>query len=135
MLLPDHKLTAMTTVMIIDDDAEDIEYFIESIKALMPDCNCLTAESCEDAMKLLNEGSAIPDRIFLDGMLYGMTSIECLRRFKRESRLKSVGVIIYSGYLPDALHQQYIEQGAELFLPKPNSRKELQEALRKIFNI
>lgn len=117
----------------IDDDAEDIEFFFEVTRGVLPDCEIRSARSCEDALTVLQTSSSVPDRIFLDGMLYGMSSMECLQRIKTNNTFKDIRVVIYSGYLPEALQQQYLELGAEMFLRKPDNRAELEEALRKMF--
>lgn len=120
-------------ILIIDDDTEDIDFFSEVVVEILHDCRCVPASSCEEGLISLGDKHELPSHIFLDGMLYGMSSKECLLKLKADKRLKNVDVILYSGYVSPDFQREFLALGAHLCLQKPANRNELVDALTKIF--
>ncbi|HEY9004564.1 MAG TPA: response regulator [Ohtaekwangia sp.] len=115
--------------LIIDDDPEDVDYFVETARRVIPDCDCLTASSCEEGFRMLREAVHIPSYIFLDGMLYGMNSKECLRKLKKDPLYTDIRIIMYSGFAHEELQLEFLKMGADKFIIKPTSSTELEHAL------
>ena len=53
--------------LIIDDDPEDVEYFMDVVHKVIPECNCDSAASCEEGLNKLKmtEAADLPSHIFL----------------------------------------------------------------------
>jgi CheY-like chemotaxis protein len=120
------------SILIIDDDAEDIEYFQEILQTVDHTCLCVTASSCEDGLAQLRSMSTLPSHVFLDGMLYGMSSMDCLKEIKHDADLHGISVIMYSGYAHPDVKEEFLRSGADLFLMKPTYSDQLERALRSI---
>ncbi len=121
--------------LIIDDDKEDVEYFLEVVNKILPDCDCDSATSCEEGLKKLEGAVDLPSHIFLDGMLYGMSSLECLQRIKGDERLRNIRVVMYSGYAPPTVQRDFIILGAYKVVVKPSNTAELEKSLRELFRL
>jgi DNA-binding response OmpR family regulator len=119
-------------ILIIDDDNEDSAFLEEALKELVPGCRCCVATTCEKGLKKLTEQNEKPTHVFLDGMLYGMSSKDCLKILRNDSRSREAEIIIYSGFATPQLQKDFLKTGADLFLSKPSSRTELLNVLTKI---
>lgn len=119
-------------IMMIDDDEEDIEFFREVLMDCMQDYRCISAFTCEKGLLRIRDTDELPSHIFLDGMLYGMSSKECLLKIKSDARIKDVKVVMYSGFLTIEQQAEFKKLGADVFLQKPVDKAELVSALRRI---
>lgn len=114
------------TLLLIDDDAEDRAIFKEALEVVDPSLSLRTAPSCEDAIYFLNyDSSIVPDLIFLDLNLPGMTGKQCLVELRKIQNLQYTPIIIYS----TSQHSKDIEDtfrlGASFYLTKPGNFKTL----------
>ena len=122
-------------ILIIDDDHEDVEFFIDVVTTLVKDGRCTVARSGDEAFIKLSVQPHAPTHIFLDGMLHGMTSRDCLMKLKSNPQWQAAKVIVYSGLMHPQTRAQFIALGAEAFLEKPSSREELLSALKDILEL
>lgn len=60
------------TVLIIDDDEDDIVFFKDAVQELNTQYYCESAFTCEEALEKLRIMNELPRFIFLDNMLYGV---------------------------------------------------------------
>jgi CheY-like chemotaxis protein len=118
--------------LIIDDDAEDVEYFVEVVGRFIPECACDIATSCEEGLDILRGTIDLPTHVFLDGMLHGMSSQECLQKIKADERLCKIRIIVYSGYASPAVQLDFLRLGADKFVLKPSSTAELEKSLQEV---
>jgi CheY-like chemotaxis protein len=110
------------TILLVDDDEDDRKLFIESAREVDKNINCVaTADGQEALLYLKNTENAIPDFIFLDIRMPGLDGRQCLKEIKRDARLKSVPVIIYttSRDARDSVELKML--GAAHFMSKPVS--------------
>lgn len=122
-------------ILLIDDDIDDQEFFLEAAKEVNPNVECHLAGSCEAGMELLKNESFIPDYIFLDLNMPKLDGKKCLNDLKKISRLKNVPVIIYS---TSSLKKDIDETralGAVYFLTKPAAFRELVEAIENVLTM
>ncbi len=120
------------TLFYADDDPEEIELFCFALNEIDPGIKCLTATNGEEALEVLGNQEK-PSLIFLDLNMPLCNGEEVLRELKRNSRLKSVPVIIYSSVTDEAVIKELLRIGAFRFLPKTNSLKALTSGLASIF--
>lgn len=120
------------TLLIVDDDADDLMFFCEVLSQLDPPTDCITAENGEDALKILRTGKQLPHFIFLDLNMPKMDGRACLQILKKDEQLKDIPVIIFSTstYLKDMDETRAL--GAAYFLPKPFDLEELHNEIALI---
>ncbi|MBT1702304.1 response regulator [Chryseosolibacter indicus] len=121
-------------VLIIDDDDEDKELFCEALQIVAPTFNCLTASSCQSAITLLSNTKAIPQFIFIDMHINGVSGIECLKSIKTLEDIHKATIIMYTGVMSPADRDECIALGANEILIKPTSFNLLGRALDLIVN-
>jgi CheY-like chemotaxis protein len=120
-------------LMLIDDDLEDIEIFKEAIKNIDPLLSVTDYCTCQDAIDFLKkETSNLPDLIFLDLNLPGMTGLQCLSELRNIQSIRYIPIIIYttSKYYKDI--EDTFKLGASYFLTKPGKSKVLDDALARL---
>lgn len=121
------------TILNVDDDLEDIEIFCEAVYAVDPTIICLVAHSADEALNILNSDIELPAYIFLDINMPKIDGNACLREIKKDERLSSVPVIMYSTHNSLADMQVYEELNTG-FLVKQNSFNALVQELRKLLS-
>jgi CheY-like chemotaxis protein len=121
------------TCFLIDDDADDQEIFALALTQLNEALECQIANNGFEALQLLKKTRFLPDYIFLDLNMPKMNGKECLKELKKNERLKSIPVVIYttSSSTMDMLDTKQL--GASAFITKPFSLTELTETLNQFF--
>jgi CheY-like chemotaxis protein len=126
---------AKKVFFIADDDPDDRELFIEALRTIDPDCDCITATDGEDALYKLSNGlEQLPDFIFLDLNMPKVNGRECLAIIKKTGKFDQIPVIIYSTSAEEKDIEQTTKSGAAYFLQKPNRFEDLSKALSNIIS-
>jgi twitching motility two-component system response regulator PilH len=110
-----------TRMLIIDDSAT----VVAVLKRMLEQNKLITleAESAERGLELAF--SELPDLIFLDIVLPGMSGFNALRALRRDDRTKKIPIIMMSGN-EQATEEFYVQRiGADDFMKKPFSRAEV----------
>jgi CheY-like chemotaxis protein len=120
-------------VLIVDDDNDDIELFKEAVKQVAPRVQCASALGGHEALNYLeSEKEPLPDIIFLDLNMPGMTGQQFLEIIKSSEKFCEIRVVIYT----TSSHEKDIEDtrrlGAESFITKPTSFADTCKALTEI---
>ena len=124
----------MKSILMIDDDLDDIEIVRETIKNIDPTIRFFAVTACEQAIQMVTLESLIPDFIFLDLNLPGMTGKECLAKLRNIAALEPTVIVIYTTSTNPSDKEVTRLLGATHFLNKPNTMKELSDALQSILN-
>jgi CheY-like chemotaxis protein len=117
------------TVLFVDDDIDDREFFMDALSYVDSGISCILAKNCEQALSMLNEASELPDYVFLDINMPSMDGKSCLSEIKRDQRFKSIRVVMYSNTSDQRLMEEYKALGATYFLVKPPTFKGLCDSL------
>lgn len=115
----------------IDDDPEDLDIFFRAVKTINPLAKCLLARNAKEALHILKD-TILPDYIFLDIRMPQLDGKTVLAELRKNRKLKSVPVIMYSSSINPGEIEEYTTLGANQFLNKCNDFKGLCDAL-KIF--
>ena len=83
-------------LLIVDDDRDDRYFFRNAVKEIDPAIECQEAPDGLEALIQLRNSKILPDFIFLDLNMPGMNGKQCLAELKKDARLASIPVIIYS---------------------------------------
>ena len=114
--------------LIVDDDADDVDFFCEAIQEISSDALCYIARNGEDALHLLSQKiDALPDCIFLDLNMPLMDGKACLAELKKNDWTKDIPVIIYTTSTHSKDREATTKLGADYYLVKPTSFKKICE--------
>lgn len=120
------------TLMYIDDDAEDREFFREAVRNIDPQLMCYMAKDGAEGLADLKEMIVMPDFIFVDVNMPIMNGRQFLMEIKKLPRLRSIPVLMYSTTNhPDEI-QEYLELGAYKVLVKPNTLTKIESLVRTV---
>src|ERR1044072_5712358 len=141
-LLSEHKSSSTMekkknlNVLIADDDDDDREFFSEVIGEVAPRVKIDTAKNGSDLMLLINDSSvSLPDIIFLDLNMPCKNGRECLKEIKKNPLLRHIPVIIYSTSSNVKDIENAYNDGADLYVIKPNTCIELKKIAKKVLSI
>ncbi len=109
------------TLLIVDDDPDDLWLFSEAVYEINKGYRCITASNGKEALQLLQNAIVKPHYIFMDLNLPVMNGKECLREIKKKPRFADIPVIIYSTSKLKTDMEEVYKLGATHFLTKPNS--------------
>ena len=90
----------------------------------------IVATSGEEALSILR--GALPDMILLDWMLPGISGIDLARRIRQDPRLKTIPIIMLTARTEEADKVAGLETGADDYLTKPFSPRELNARIRAV---
>lgn len=122
-------------ILLIDDDIDDQEFFLEAVKEVNPNITCHLAGSCDEGLEFLNNSSVLPDYIFLDLNMPKVDGKKCLLELKNNLSVKDIPVIIYSTSSLKKDIDETTAMGAVHFLTKPAAFRELCQAIEKVLSI
>ncbi|HZF65700.1 MAG TPA: response regulator [Chitinophagaceae bacterium] len=113
-------------ILIVDDDADDRSMFIDAIKEVDEEINCTSAIDGKQALDLLkNNYESLPDFIFLDLRMPRFSGKKCLLEIKKDEKLKSIPVVIYTTSKDVEEAKELQELGAVHFISKPSDPDEI----------
>jgi CheY-like chemotaxis protein len=119
--------------LLADDDEDDRQFFLEALKSIDPEIQCMMAKNGKEALTLLqNDFFAMPDFVFLDLNMPLMNGIKCLQEIKKIPSLVDLPVVLYSTTSEKEFEEQSKEAGAYAFFVKPTRATELADYLRRL---
>lgn len=114
------------TILLVDDDEDDREIFIEAAKEVDDTITCLSASDGMEALTYLRDDrNDLPDFIFLDLRMPGISGEECLAEIKQETRMSKVPVIVYTTSQDVGESVKLKQRGAAHFASKPASSEDV----------
>ena len=114
------------TVLVIEDEAAQREVLSYNLQA--EGYRVLQADSGDEGVLLAREEG--PDAIILDWMLPGLSGIEVCRQIKSDSETKAIPVVMLSARSEEMDKVRGLETGADDYVVKPYSVKELMARVR-----
>ena len=113
-------------ILLVDDDADDRQLFIDAVKEVNPDIECVTAKDGIQALEFLKKPDfSLPDCIFLDLRMPRISGKKCLQEIKKDVRLQNIPIIIYTTSREEAESKELQEMGAVHFVSKPSNPEEI----------
>lgn len=121
------------TIMLIDDDLDDREFFIEALNEIEGLSLFGIAENGEHALSVLDQSIKKPDYIFMDINMPKIDGIECLKELKKKRSLMNIPVFMLS----TSLEQQglAITLGAAGYIKKSARLDSLQNDIIQIIKL
>jgi len=115
-------------ILLIDDDEDDRDFFQFALEDLNNNITFASAESGYEAFELLQKDK-LPDYIFLDLNMPGMSGRECLIELKNNHSFNSIPVVIFSTSSDPRDVEETKKLGAIDFITKPSKTSDLVNAL------
>lgn len=113
------------SLLLVDDDADDRELFVNAVKEVNPNIHCFTANDGQQALDLLKTLPTLPDLIFLDLRMPRINGRKFLTEIKQQEKLKNVPVVIYSTSREVDEAKDLKKLGAVHFVSKPSNPEEI----------
>lgn len=108
------------TVIIIDDDSDDLDIMKEALMQVDPSLLCICFVYPDEAIRLLsNELILLPDFIFIDINIPRLPGPECLSLLREIRDFDQVPIIMYSTSMPDPVAETLKKSGATFTFQKP----------------
>jgi CheY-like chemotaxis protein len=116
----------MISALVIDDVRQTADSICQMLKLL--DIDAFPAYGPRAAMVILSE--KIPDIIFLDLSMPGVSGIEVLGYLRREPNLQDIPVFVITSDDQEDTHREVLEKGVVDILIKPVRIEGLERALQ-----
>jgi DNA-binding NtrC family response regulator len=114
------------TILLIDDDEDDRKLFCEAVNEVDSQVKCVQVPDGRTALQYLNNTmNSLPDFIFLDLRMPGLSGEQCLKEIKQVSRLMHIPVIVYTTSHDVEESVKLKSMGASHFMSKPTSPDEI----------
>lgn len=119
-------------ILLIDDDLDDREFFVDAIYELKKTLICNTSSNAINAIRQLTMQSLCPDIIFLDLNMPGTNGLQFLAVIKNNIELRGIPVIVFSTSCDKTIIDESRKMGAADFITKPNSYADLVKILESV---
>jgi CheY-like chemotaxis protein len=126
-------MTDSKNVLIAEDDHDDFEMFSLAIQELSISVVIRRAENGDLLMEILETN--IPDILFLDISLPCKDGKQCLREIRANHKFDLLPIIMYTSFNDPRSIEFTFREGANVFIIKPSSYKDLRDILKNIFAI
>jgi CheY-like chemotaxis protein len=120
--------------LVADDDADDFLFLKDALCEIAPEVQVSHLDSCLKLVDMM-ENDESPDLIFLDLNMPVFSGRECMKRIRVHNRWKHVPVIIYSTSNAEQDVKSCMEDGADLYIVKPNSFQALLNLVKKVMSM
>lgn len=124
--------TALSTILLIDDDQDDCYLFTDAVKKIFPSVVVVCTNNFLEAIAYLT--SEKPQLIFLDLNMPFKNGLDALLEIKTQEDLRSIPIVVFSNSdYPKDIKLAY-ERGAALYFTKPPSFEDLSIGLQQILS-
>jgi CheY-like chemotaxis protein len=121
--------------MIVDDDIDDIEIFIDATHVVDPSLICMSAQNGLEAINIINATKVKPDCIFVDLNMPKLNGKQFTKEIRKNPSYSHIKIIIYSTSKLDRDEKEVKQLGANEFITKPTSHDELCNSIARILEI
>ena len=120
-------------ILLVDDDEDDRQFFADALDSLdmKTELAQLTnGEECLEHMEAHKEDC--PNLLFLDLNMPIMNGFQCLEQIRKDEAFKDVIIAIYSTSSAEKDIEDTFNKGANIYITKPSSFKDLKNSLRQV---
>lgn len=121
-------------IILAEDDKDDQELFVEALNATKVPSEVITVENGEELINTLkDEDETKPDIIFIDINMPVKGGKEALAEIKKDQELKEIPAVMLSTSDHPKDIEDTFNNGANLYIQKPNSFNVFILILKKVF--
>lgn len=117
-----------TTILVVEDEPAIQELIAVNLR--LAGFEVQLADTAEQAQRLIQQ--ALPDLIILDWMLPGMAGIHYAKELRAESRTRHIPIIMLTAKGAEEDRVSGLEAGADDYITKPFSPKELRARINAV---
>lgn len=117
-----------TTILVVEDEPAIQELIAVNLR--LAGFEVQLADTAEQAQSLIKE--ALPDLILLDWMLTGIQGIQYAKELRAESRTRQIPIIMLTAKGAEEDRVSGLEAGADDYITKPFSPKELRARINAV---
>ena len=125
-------MAAKNTILIVDDEPDIVNLTDKFLK--LGNFNTITCNNGRDAIEIVEEKSDEISLILLDIMMPGTSGYSVLKEIKENDKLKHIKVILFTVKSFNEDVQKGKDLGADGYLTKPFSGKDLLQFVREELN-
>lgn len=123
-------------IIMADDDENDRHFFSEALQNIKVKTMLTFVNDGSQLMNHLNSpGTRLPHVVFLDLNMPLKNGMECLSEIRKNSKLKDLIVVIYSGDASEDKVEEAFIKGANIYIQKPNDLLTMKNALSQVINL
>jgi CheY-like chemotaxis protein len=124
------------TILLIDDDLDDVLFFEMAISRCAPNIDVVHAHDGAQALEMLKRGNDfVPDLIVTDLKMSGINGFEFLALLKADLNLNRLPVIVFSSSDEGVDRQRVMRFAANGYHVKPVGHHQLVEEVTRIYNM
>jgi DNA-binding response OmpR family regulator len=116
---------ANNKILLIDDDLEDAELFMEAVLLEHPDTICNIATNPLVAFEDLMVSEDLPDWIFVDFNMPAINGAELIHKMKSETRLAHISFVLMSSHSYEVIASLTSKYEKVKYIVKPSSFPEM----------
>lgn len=122
------------TIVVIDDDLDDLDIMNEVISTVEPEAICVTFKDAKTAVsELLANRNLVPNYIFIDYNMPKMRGDACLEILRQVDHLRDSVIVMISTSMPDLTTSKLYKAGANYAVEKPRRLADYYTLLKSIF--
>lgn len=123
-------------ILIADDDEDDRLLFQMAIDKIKINTELSLFINGKELMNYINnEGSDLPELIFLDLNMPVKSGLECLRDIRKNPKFNNIVIAIYSTSSSESDIEETFISGANIYVNKPSDFETLTKVLTKVIDI
>ena len=122
-------------ILLADDDEDDCLFFKDAIEEINIETTITFVNDGSKLMYLINKpGIRLPNIIFIDLNMPVKNGMECLKEIRANKKFNAIVLVIYSTYGSDHDIKEAFNQGANIYIKKPNNFPDLKASLAQVIN-
>lgn len=123
------------TVILIDDDQDDLDILKETLIEIDPSLLCISFIYPVEAVRVITtELIMVPDFVITDFNMAGMTGTQVVRELRTKKELRNTCITVMSTAMNDDLTSTLKYHGADFCFQKPYSILDYAKLLRPVFH-
>lgn len=123
------------TIFYTDDDAEDLEFFMEVTSAMGDHLNIVTQNNGQKLLQDLKNPPPNPHILFLDLNMPGFSGFDVLEQLRSSDEYKNLPIVIFSTSNDEQIIAKSRELGASYYISKPTDFSILKKTIQHTLNI
>lgn len=132
---PNFNRQNMRTLILIDDNKDDLQFMKEAISAVDPNIQSLSFIYADEAMTaLLHDLVVKPDTIFINMNMPARTGLKCFLELRNMETFNDVPVVVYAPKITSEIVESLQDSGATLTFEKPATIRGWKEVMNEILN-